>query len=485
MPVGTRRAVVLAPSDAPLLLDDFSGTAIDTRLWTVTDTESKFSVSGGNLVCAGGKAAPAWDDPRTTGPALTVVAGLSGRFELNLSNVGAAGNGVQVGYDASTPVASLLSPGFWVKAGVLSACTAAATSVVLPVTLSTATSYVLEIVPLNPGALWRVSTDGGATFPAVWYASTGYTGTLYPGYDNKDAIWTSSYHRSRYLPVPFPVVGPFTAANTPAVGAELLTNGNMETGNPPTAWVAGGGATLAGAADERTGGAGAQSLSITNGATNYGLAASTSTSTAGVWYRLTGWLKKVTADINLRLNSSSISMTLTSAGTWTSVTGTGRATDVGSVVAENQNNTLGLAARADDVSLKALTLASLLDLKADASPNGVFDGVVTVAAGLQGGIAAVDSNTTPANGWFAYHDGTNAYLDKLVAGTWTSVISAAAAYSAGATVRVVRNGNNFALYYNAAIVGSTSAINGLPTLTQFGGFRTDTSVTVASVQHYG
>ncbi len=279
------------------------------------------------------------------------------------------------------------------------------------------------------------------------------------------------------------IMAPFTAANTPAVGAELLTNGNMETGNPPTAWVAGGGATLAGAADERTGGAGAQSLSITNGATNYGLAASTGTSTAGIWYRLTGWLKKVTADINLRLNNSSISMTLTSAGTWTSVTGTGRATDVGSVVAENQNNTLGLAARADDVSLKALTLSSLLDLKADASPNGVFGGAVTVAAGLQGGIAAVDSNTAPANGWFAYHDGTNAKLDKLVAGTWTSVISAAAAYSAGATIRVERSGTSFSLYYNGTQVGSTSAINDLPALTQFGAFRTDTTVTVSEVTH--
>jgi hypothetical protein len=32
--------------------DEFNGSSIDTSKWTVTDTESKLSVSGGALVCA-------------------------------------------------------------------------------------------------------------------------------------------------------------------------------------------------------------------------------------------------------------------------------------------------------------------------------------------------------------------------------------------------------------------------------------------------
>ncbi|MBN1640369.1 MAG: hypothetical protein JXA09_03965 [Anaerolineae bacterium] len=59
----------------------------------------------------------------------------------------------------------------------------------------------------------------------------------------------------------------------------------------------------------------------------------------------------------------------------------------------------------------------------------------------------------------AYHDGTNAKLDKVVGGATTSVISGAAAYSANATLVVVADGTSFSLFYDDAKIGATSTIN--------------------------
>lgn len=76
----------------------------------------------------------------------------------------------------------------------------------------------------------------------------------------------------------------------------------------------------------------------------------------------------------------------------------------------------------------------------------------------------------------AYHDGTNAKLDKIVAGSPTGVISAAQAYSAGANIVVVADGTSFSLYYNNTQIGSTSTISdaALQTGTEQGTYSTNT-----------
>ena len=82
-----------------------------------------------------------------------------------------------------------------------------------------------------------------------------------------------------------------TAPAGETLDAELLTNGNMETGDPPTGWLATT-ATLDGVADERTGGAGAQSLSITATAAN-GDAHKNATVVSGALYFIDSWSKMV------------------------------------------------------------------------------------------------------------------------------------------------------------------------------------------------
>ena len=76
-------------------------------------------------------------------------------------------------------------------------------------------------------------------------------------------------------------------------GAELLVNGNMEAGNPPSNWVDKGGATLSSVADERTGGSGTAALHGITGAGSASVASQTITTVVGSLYRVDGWIKNI------------------------------------------------------------------------------------------------------------------------------------------------------------------------------------------------
>jgi hypothetical protein len=99
---------------------------------------------------------------------------------------------------------------------------------------------------------------------------------------------------------------------------------------------------------------------------------------------------------------------------------------------------------------------------------------VTRAAG-QGGLVL---RYTDANNYlYANHDGTNAFLKQVLSGSTTTLITAAATYSAGAVLRVDLSGVNGRLYYNNALVSSaTASINAGLTATAHGLYVTDTTV---------
>jgi len=104
----------LSNSANGLLWDSFlSGGAATNRLATpgpgrsaITDTESKFSVSGGDLVCSGGKAAPAFGDPGIwlgydnagTPAALAMAAGYAYFVDVT---AGGSGNATEFGFDGA------------------------------------------------------------------------------------------------------------------------------------------------------------------------------------------------------------------------------------------------------------------------------------------------------------------------------------------------------------------------------------------------
>jgi len=93
--------------------------------------------------------------------------------------------------------------------------------------------------------------------------------------------------------------------------------------------------------------------------------------------------------------------------------------------------------------------------------NVVADVNVTLGAtGTQAGLVLnLDSAASPANFLLAYVNGTNAYLEKCVAGSYSTLISAAVTYGAGKTLRVVKDGTSVSLFYDGAKVGTTQTVS--------------------------
>ena len=114
----------------------------------------------------------------------------------------------------------------------------------------------------------------------------------------------------------------------------------------------------------------------------------------------------------------------------------------------------------DDASSKVATLSTLFATQNFGVANVTADVDLTIATITQAGLVLnLDSAGTPANFVMAYHNGTKAVLEMCVAGTYTTVITATTAYSANATLRVIKSGTSYSLYYNGAQVGTTHAIS--------------------------
>ncbi len=258
-----------------------------------------------------------------------------------------------------------------------------------------------------------------------------------------------------------------TVTVTPVAGAELVTNWNMETGNPPTGWLAAV-ATLTGVADERTGGAGVQSLSVANSGAAAGVGYRAITVGAGSWLLIDGWAKKLTSNVRLQVTKADMSAAMIvgptiSAVNWTESIFTGRVSQANPLAyIQLISVTAGHAAQVDDFSVKLLSLPSLLALAGDPGTMvGTFCCAPTLTAGTQCGMMiGVDNPLNPKYGLLLTHDGTNAHLEKLVNGTWTSLINAAAAYAALRQLKVVHlSGNTYSLWYNSVQIGANQTVD--------------------------
>jgi len=109
------------------------------------------------------------------------------------------------------------------------------------------------------------------------------------------------------------------------------------------------------------------------------------------------------------------------------------------------------------------------------SADVLADIKVTRSAGQGGGLLRY----TDANNYLYYnHDGTNAFLKQVLAGSTTTLITGAATYSANAVIRADVSGVNGRLYYNNALIGSTSSINAALTATTHGVYVTDVTANV-------
>lgn len=93
-------------------------------------------------------------------------------------------------------------------------------------------------------------------------------------------------------------------------------------------------------------------------------------------------------------------------------------------------------------------------------PTNTADVIADVAVTRTAGAAGLVLRYQDADNYlYAYHDGTNAALIKRVATVESNVVApAAAAYAAGATLRVILSGTSADLFYNNAKVGATGAV---------------------------
>jgi len=285
------------------------------------------------------------------------------------------------------------------------------------------------------------------------------------------------------------------AVNTPLVyGEELIVNGDMETGNPPSTWRTTDDPVLTVEADRS--GAGSQSLgaTISSGHTWMQILQSFTTET-GKYYKLSVYSKAQAlistkalfyrADAYAALIGSNINKT----GDWAMTTMTARALSKKTGIIFESDYTEPELGKMflDDVSVKELKLSELFNTIQSSTPDVISTVTLPINpyGTQQGMVLNLDSVSTPLNFVVAYYSYNRVYLDKCVNGTWTNIITNFVGYVENAELRVIKDGTTYRLYYNNALVGTAtisdaSIINN----TRHGLFSTDAANTLDNFTLY-
>ena len=259
--------------------------------------------------------------------------------------------------------------------------------------------------------------------------------------------------------------------NTPVLGNELTSNGNMETGDPPTGWPNFAGSIPSSFAEERTGGAGTKSLKVARDASDFPYAAQNLTVAVGDWILLNGWFKNVdvvSQYMQLRnIGYGAISSINLNSASWVNQKIVGRATEttirvfLGLNATGKADGTYGLF---DDISAKKITTADMF-----AKLSTKFSSALVVRAAwnitdavFQAGVVGWwDGTNALQNCLVAYHNKTKVYLDKYVGTTLTNLINSTVAHVPGANVEIrrVTGTNTFQLYYGGVQIGTDQTVS--------------------------
>lgn len=487
-----------------------------------TDSENKLTQSSGDLVCAGGKAAPSQGDPGIWYPAQDREAGkiLAWTVTLNETNKSS-----QLGWDTNT-------------AGDIDThhIRLHSNGMVYVYSTGTGLSKAVGIANTAEGVYSLALRSSGSHFfkgnTLLWSADGSVQTPVYPSYSNYHASWAAArvaISKTRWLPPPLLSDGFGSAgalATSDGLGHAEGVAGGLGSGGVATyetnTWesdgsVASSGITLGteriddgdmeavGVADwaddgtpttkEKSGAqkhGGAQSLHVVSDAASEGVQQGTITGLVDqTWYHLDAWIYRVSGDIQGILQNDFPSGFSFSTGgatnTWLNYIVINRTVLFGGWNSLIKLRSIGAGGEwyADDVSLKAIPIADTMCASDFETPDVLASAEVTLTAGTQAGVVArLDDATTPANFLLAYHDGTNAHLEKCVGGTYTSLIDTAAAYSAGKRLIVVCDGNSVDLYYNDAKIGTTQTVSdaGIVDNTLHGTFSTYDSNTIDDLQ---
>ncbi|KKU43472.1 MAG: Carbohydrate-binding CenC domain protein, partial [Microgenomates group bacterium GW2011_GWA1_46_7] len=234
---------------------------------------------------------------------------------------------------------------------------------------------------------------------------------------------------------------------TPTVGDSVVTNGDFASwsGDNPTGW------TLVDTEDANnyvTEVSGKARLVSDN---TKGTGINQNTATTGTWYQFNVDLTDSTlGTLNAYIGGVSGMAIGGITGVGTKLY-TGRAAST--LIQINRGATEDITI--DNFLVKPLTLSSLFSTVSTSDSDVIADANVTLTAGTQAGLVLnLDSTSSPANFIIIYHDGTSVKVDEAVAGVYTNKQTTTVTYSAGATLRVIREGTKLRVYYNNALVGA-------------------------------
>lgn len=249
---------------------------------------------------------------------------------------------------------------------------------------------------------------------------------------------------------------------TPTLGSELLTNGDLETWSSATnagTWTE----TIAGTSTvnrEGTtihGGAFAARLDIDSLQSNAQIAQSPAAA-SGAWVAASLWAMSSPAAkaFSIDIGTTNVIANRALTGAYTQYPATTRTPAANpAFVVKRGAPSASASLYMDDISYKVIS--NLYAYRAQGSAVAFHQAKIVRTANTQAGLVHYSD---ASNLVIAYLDGAgNVKLDKLVAGTWTAVASAAVTYSAGAPLKMDRVTNGrYVISYNGATKIDSSAI---------------------------
>ncbi len=459
---------------------------------TGVDTESKLSISGGQLVCAGGNVVPGWGNPGLQYAAVTRIAGRT--LLLQTTWIGGA-NYHYWGFSTGT-TGSLNDAGMSISnAGGLRIL--ANTEVIVGTSPSSNTSIKSALVLRTIGVYYFIKGGAFTSWTLLGIDASFANSSIYPRIINYNTAFTVDYIRKParlWLPPVLAhdtftrgngVIGSTEAAgpdnqgapilawtgatwtiatnkaiNTPVAGSEKVSNGEFTT--VTTGWTPGN-CTLTQV--DSTADPGAASGGADNGAAKQVATGSSSiyqalTLVVGTWYQFTCRAYAPSANDKVkaaRLQPTNLTPAITSQVTaedaWQTLLQTARATNTSvSYILQCQAagaSTVGDIAYFDMATVKPLTLSELFaSLQDVGTPDVVVDATLAAyTTGTQMGIVArLDSAAVPANFIHAYQADANVVIAECVAGVYTNLASVASAFATSDVLRLDLSGANYRLY---------------------------------------
>lgn len=255
----------------------------------------------------------------------------------------------------------------------------------------------------------------------------------------------------------------YTATNTPTLGGEILTNDQKSLDGTYTAgvaagWTAYGSGTPAEELVKVHGGTKSQKLTMV--ANNDRVVVSFAT-TVGARYHISAWVYKEAGTVLCYAGATNSAATYlarcTPTGAWTKVSMTVRATTATTYFGMWLSGA-GSVGYIDDVSVEQITVSTTLATFVPGRKRFSLHTTFTSVSGEWIGLA-IRWNAALTTGIVVYFqpDNSKLFIDKCISGAWSNVYtSGSLAPNSAYVLRVDQDGNQIKVYYNGALVTTTS-----------------------------